>query len=114
MSYTPTNWQTGDTVTAALLNKMEQGISGGGALFVHLDFDYGTLDKTWQEIHDAAEIIPVALAINDDPYIDVYYLTNVSYPNNEYTCTFSKTTLSGAVDITFTAETSSSYPVIVE
>ena len=27
MSYTPTNWQTGDTVTAALLNKMEQGIA---------------------------------------------------------------------------------------
>lgn len=26
MSYTPTNWQTGDTITASLLNKMEQGI----------------------------------------------------------------------------------------
>lgn len=27
MSYTPTNWQTGDTVTAERLNKMEQGIA---------------------------------------------------------------------------------------
>lgn len=27
MSYTPTNWQTGDTVTAQKLNKMEQGIA---------------------------------------------------------------------------------------
>lgn len=26
MSYTPTTWQEGDTITAALLNKMEQGI----------------------------------------------------------------------------------------
>ena len=34
MSYTPTNWQTGDTVTAALLNKMEQGIAADDALVV--------------------------------------------------------------------------------
>jgi hypothetical protein len=27
MSYTPTNWQTGDTVTAEKLNHMEQGIA---------------------------------------------------------------------------------------
>lgn len=30
MSYTPTNWQTGDTVTAEKLNKMEQGIADSG------------------------------------------------------------------------------------
>ena len=27
MSYTPTNWQTGDTITAEKLNKMESGIA---------------------------------------------------------------------------------------
>lgn len=32
MSYTPTNWQTGDVITAALLNKMEQGIAEGGVV----------------------------------------------------------------------------------
>ena len=32
MSYTPTTWTTGDTITATKLNKIEQGIadSGGG------------------------------------------------------------------------------------
>lgn len=31
MSYTPTNWTTGDTITATKLNKMEQGIADGGS-----------------------------------------------------------------------------------
>ena len=31
MSYTPTNWQCGDTVTADKLNKMEQGIANAGS-----------------------------------------------------------------------------------
>lgn len=52
MSYEPTNWKDGDLVTSAKLNKIEQGIAaGGGILIVHNE--NGTLDKTWQEIHDA-------------------------------------------------------------
>lgn len=38
MSYTPTNWNTGDTITAAAMNKIENGIAdaggGGGYDFV--------------------------------------------------------------------------------
>ena len=36
MSYTPTNWTTGDTITATALNKIENGIAsaGGGYDFV--------------------------------------------------------------------------------
>lgn len=36
MSYTPTTWTTGDTITATKLNKIEQGIAsaGGGYDFV--------------------------------------------------------------------------------
>ena len=53
MSYTPTNWQAGDTVTSAKLNKMEQGIaaSGGGSniVFVEVD-DNGALSLTLREI----------------------------------------------------------------
>lgn len=51
MSYTPTNWKAGDTVTSAKLNKMEQGIANGGEIQV-VHCNNGTLDKTWQEIHD--------------------------------------------------------------
>ena len=34
MAYEPTSWKTGDTVTASKLNKMEQGIAGGGGMAV--------------------------------------------------------------------------------
>lgn len=30
MSYTPTNWNTGDTITAAAMNKIENGIANAG------------------------------------------------------------------------------------
>lgn len=52
MSYTPTTWAAGDTVTAAKLNKLEQGVAAGGGVLVVHDVN-GTLDKTWQEIADA-------------------------------------------------------------
>lgn len=59
MAYTPNTWATGDTITAQKLNNMEQGIANSGALVVNLawipddEFGNSTLDKTWQEIHDA-------------------------------------------------------------
>ena len=55
MSYTPTTWAAGDTVTAAKLNKLEQGVaSGGGVLVVNMvNLNTGELDKTWKEISDA-------------------------------------------------------------
>lgn len=59
MSYTPTNWQTGDTVTAEKLNKMKSGIAAAAAgPFVITctptaqDFS-GVMDKTPLEIREA-------------------------------------------------------------
>lgn len=55
MSYTPTQWATGDIITAEKLNKLENGVAnagGGGVLVVHVN-ENGVLDKTWKEIHDA-------------------------------------------------------------
>ena len=58
MSYTPTTWQTGDTVTAEKLNNMETGIENAANAFIvtltptALDYS-GTMDKTVAEI-DAA------------------------------------------------------------
>ena len=72
MSYSPTTWSTGDTVTAALLNKMEQGIAGagGGGLVVTVTESSGvfTLDKTWGEIAAAAEVGPVIVLREDVRY----------------------------------------------
>lgn len=59
MAYTPNTWATGDTITAAKLNNMEQGIASasGGPLLVTVgpaqDEENMVLDKTWAEIHDA-------------------------------------------------------------
>lgn len=58
MSYTPTTWANGDTITAGKLNKMEQGIAGaGGAMICTASWDNSkvnyALDKTAQEIYDA-------------------------------------------------------------
>ena len=37
MSYTPTNWTAGDTVTSAKLNKMEQGIATNNGWIIELN-----------------------------------------------------------------------------
>lgn len=52
--YVAREWSNGDIVTAANLNRMEQGIedAGSGQVLVVTDTN-GTLDKTWQEIYYA-------------------------------------------------------------
>ena len=58
MSYTPTTWAAGDTVTATKLNNMETGIGNAVNKFVvtltptALDYS-GTMDKTVAEIYAA-------------------------------------------------------------
>ena len=65
MSYTPTTWKAGDTVTSEKLNKIEQGIvsNSPNILIVHLNDTDGVytkiLDKTWQEIYDAMPLVYV-------------------------------------------------------
>lgn len=52
MSYTPTQWNTGDTITASALNKIENGIAnagGGGVSGLCIDTN-GTLDKSYNDL----------------------------------------------------------------
>ena len=63
MSYTPTNWTTGDTITASAMNKIENGIANAGSALIATasnlnmtssPLGYGsTLDKTFTEIYTA-------------------------------------------------------------
>lgn len=54
MAYTPTTWATGDTITAAKLNKLEQGVANSGSyLMVELTTSEGTADHTFAEIFEA-------------------------------------------------------------
>ncbi len=59
MSYTPTTWAAGDTVTAAKLNKLEQGVASGGVLVVHVAPNEATftMDKTYSEIKSADAVL---------------------------------------------------------
>lgn len=60
MSYEPTNWKSGDVVTSAKLNKLEQGVAGAGGIFwitgtVDETAGTQTLDKTYNQIVAAIE-----------------------------------------------------------
>lgn len=64
MSYEPTEWKSGDVITSTKLNKIENGIQaaasgGGGALIVGDNVDGTGLNKTWKEINDALQTMPV-------------------------------------------------------
>lgn len=82
MAYEPTNWRTGDVVTSAKLNKIEQGIASGGSdMFIVTltgiyDESTGTstysADKTFAEI-DAAFRARKAVYLRDvDPEDETY------------------------------------------
>lgn len=70
MSYTPTTWTTGDTITATKLNKIEQGIAdaGGGVSGLVVD-TADTLDKTYNEIMGMVSAGVLPFILFSDGYI---------------------------------------------
>lgn len=71
MAYTPTNWQTGDVITAEKLNKLEGGVADSFAPFiVNVSFDPDTqeysTDKTYAEVYSALENKNVFYIIHGD------------------------------------------------
>ena len=81
MSYEPTNWKAGDTVTSAKLNKLEQGVAGAGVLVVGMDDETGALDKTWQEIHDAGFAV---VKLNSMVATAIGYVSMIGQSNGGY------------------------------
>lgn len=61
MSYTPTTWATGDTITAEKLNKIEQGVSNAGG------FDYDLIIET---VSTSAGFVPSNLAVTKGNILD--------------------------------------------
>ena len=74
MAYTKNTWKTGDIVSSAKLNHMEDGIANSENVFivggVSLDGKggpKGTLDKTWQEIYNALQSkVVIAVYVSDN------------------------------------------------
>lgn len=107
MSYTPTNWKSGDVVTSAKLNKLEQGVAdaGGGSLVVNATIaedDTGVCDKTMREIWTAAQTGPILLhEAAPGGAVEVYSIATVKYFNGGYS-------VSGMQE--YTAESLDEYP----
>lgn len=81
MSYEPTVWKSGDVVTSAKLNKLEQGVAGGGSggdnfrvTFTYNE-DTWVCDKTLQEICEAEETGKIIYFNLDSQYYSKLYTT---------------------------------------
>lgn len=114
MAYVKNTWATGDVVTAAKLNNIEDGIeeaaqSGGGTMFISTSIIGGkpTLSATFQEIQNAisAGAFPV-LATTDNDYTDFVLLTSIYDSGSQFEVWFGESM--------FVAETKSDYPVLPE
>lgn len=110
MAYEPTEWKSGDVVTSAKLNKIEGGIASGGVL-VATDTE-GTLDKTWQEIHDSSLAILKLDSDNHGTNYSLYFSTGVEYESGEYYAYFVNPSVEGNLALIYKAESANGYPAI--
>ncbi len=108
MSYTKTNWQTGDLITAELLNHAEQGIYDNsltvGVLIVNITNGDGrlVLDKTWNEINNFNGIVMTVSVDDSSKSIDI--VSAIYQYENDYVISL----LAGNTD--FTASSATDYP----
>ena len=103
--YQKTNWQSGDTITAAKLNNIENGIAGGGVLVV-TDTD-GILDKTWQEIADSTWAV-LKVEMMDEGFYG--YSPFIQYGNDEDGYMVEFFDAPDGRTVTYVAETATDYP----
>lgn len=71
MSYEPTNWKTGDVITADKLNKLETAVTqgGGGEVFkvnMNVSGNTATLDASYNDIVAAVETGKTVLLATED------------------------------------------------
>lgn len=118
MSYTPTEWKSGDVITSEKLNNLEQGVAdasgggtGGGALIVSYtdrtedETTILTLTSTWKEIQTAiasGKVIYLLVAENEQNYMAFLYIHGDA-DNNEYMVSFEGS-------FTFLAQNDTDYP----
>ena len=103
MSYEKQTWQTGDVVTSAKLNHMEDGIAGGGVLVVTATLGDGglvcgtTAGEMWAAINGGQNII---ISIAD----------SVAWPVIYADASFNFNVWNGDSAMAFTAATADDYP----
>lgn len=121
MSYTPTNWTTGDTITASALNKIEQGIAnaggggGGTQIGYTMENDLMVLDASYNDLKQIllSGSIPYILStveVEGFDVVDRYHILSVVYDENmeEYPMQYNASGFgydNGMVDLLFGAST---------
>ena len=119
MSYTPTEWKSGDVITSENLNKLEQGVAaagggGGGVLKVNMtwaeDGTTCTLDKTYAEIYSAFQNGFVIAIDGDETLKALYMVGEIGYVNDTYGLNILP--MNNLQDpMAFVADSESAYPV---
>ena len=87
MSYTPTSWSTGDTITAAAMNKIEQGIANaGGGVSGLCTVTTGTMDKSYNDLLGMLNngVIPYFIDTPDANTYSIYVLTDLMIDGDYY------------------------------
>lgn len=111
MAYEPTNWKKGDVVTAAKLNKLENGVSNvGGVLVAHIT-EVG-FDKTWSEVVSAVKNDNVVFAVEsyNENEAAMYVLSGYGYYPNSPEYSEKPYILNFANEIYLGAVTAEDYP----
>ena len=114
MSYEPTNWKSGDTVTSAKLNKLEQGVAnaGGGYLIANMTVvnEKFVLDKTAGEILSAFENGVVMVKFSDSGEIDYQPIIFAVLAEGEYAFATIGIRQGELLPFVFTASSADDYP----
>ena len=108
MSYTPTTWETGDTITAEKLNNIEGGIVNSCLIVNDVS---GTLDKTFSQISSAqcAFIKKV-----DSSSISLGVVLNFDVGEDSYSLSAGFQTAGGQLSFSdYVATTENGYPQLV-
>lgn len=116
MAYTPTVWETGDTITAEKLNKAENGIAAAGPVVLSVTIDESDtlhLGKSWDDLM-ALSGVPVFAQIDiSDTAQTRYFLSSLYVDNGAYKASFvSIDAMQSFAAATFSAESASAELVI--
>ena len=85
MAYSKTNWQNGDIITAAKLNKMEQGVADIAHVLYPINVEVTIQEMSGTVIYTADKTYAEALAAIEDGKLPIYIFhddgsTIVYYP----------------------------------
>lgn len=113
MAYVPTEWETGDVITAALLNKMENGIAANSKYIVETTLEESSLicNKTWAEISEAFEAGMYVVIIDGSGFdCPVNAVQEIPGDNPVYLVYAIMGDLSGFSSLAFVATADDDYP----